>query len=475
MLVFSTRLPLKDGITQENCIGLFMDWIRRSPHYGLEHLTYDVESLKDCDFFGKDDTKVFFRHYKNESDHIEIFACRLESRSRDALWINDCIFLDENHNKSILIQLNRNSEDYNTYPLKVKKPYIVRMLVEGGYCRSDGVIPVTDTPLEVEKDYYDVCVDIMNGKCRYSMPAVYLSCDYIGAPAVSATYMARALSGVAHVFIERDHDTALRLRDDTNGNNAHTGYVGVYFPGTTYCQKHSIDYYERDDRKLSKEVIDAVWKALVNRLDSSNYNWNQILTMQAKQTLMAVTDHNNKQLEAYMESFDSENNDLKEKIDKLSMENYGLQAQLDSFRASASFAGHDSGFFNSGEEPNLYASEKAELLYSILSQIQNRFKQDSRGYVLIESLLAANPTEGECKRIVDSVKRIFGNGGKLSQRDISELKGLGFVFEDNHDHYKMYFHDRRYMFTVAKTPSDHRNGENMISDICKMIDINRKI
>lgn len=50
----------------------------------------------------------------------------------------------------------------------------------------------------------------------------------------------------------------------------------------------------------------------------------------------------------------------------------------------------------------------------------------------------------------------------------------GKTIEDG-THYKITFHDPRYMFTVSKTPGDHREGKNLISDICKAIDISWKI
>ena len=103
MLVFSTRLPLKDEITQEECLHLFIKWVIDSPNYSIDAVEYDVSSYKDfdCDYGNQ---TFSIRHYMDES--IEISACRLENRESTAVWINDCIFLCENGNKSLLIQLN---------------------------------------------------------------------------------------------------------------------------------------------------------------------------------------------------------------------------------------------------------------------------------------------------------------------------------------------------------------------------------
>lgn len=473
MLVFSTRLPLKNTVTQEDCLRLFIEWITESPHYPVSDIEYDIGSCADFDF-SKENITFSIRHIKGEQ--MELSACRFVNRESDAVWCNDIIFLCEDETKSLLIQLNCNRTTYNTQLPPIHKPYIVRKFVEGGFCRSDAGIPVCDTPIEVDENYYDTCVKIMRGTYPNSMPIVYVSCDYKGEYIISPEYLARQLSGVAHVFAEKNRETALSLRDDTDGNNAHTGYVGIYFPGTKFCQKHGIQYY-CNVREMGNEIINSVWSALINRLDASVYNWNQIIAIQSRQKMSEWQDISTKdkqQLSEYMDNFDAENESLRQQITELNKQVYSLHAQLDAFRSSISET-EDACFYKMGKEPNLYASERNDLLYSILSQAQNKYDVNSRGYVIIQSLLEANPQVGECSKIVSELRNIFSGDGRLTSSKKSQLKGLGFSVEEEGSHYKIIFHDERYMFTVSKTPSDHREGKNMISDICKIIDIERKI
>lgn len=476
MLVFSTRLPLKDHIMPKDCLELFIKWITDSPNYSIdaEDIKYDVSSCQDFDCI-KDNLSFHIRYYK-END-TEILACRLENMESTAEWINDCIFSCEGNAKSLMIQLNCNRTDFDTQLPNVHKPYIVRQFVESGYCKDDVSIPITDSPLESDTEYYDTCVHIMNGTLDYSMPAVYVSCDYWGNTAINASDLARKLSGIAHVFVEKQYETAVKLRDDTDGNNVYIGYVGIYFPGTACCQRYSLSYYN-DDKTMANEIINAVWKALVNRSDSSKYNWNHILTLQAKQKMMEFENISNRtkdQLSEYINNFDVENNDLRDQVDTLNREVYSLRAQLDTLRAGINDASENRSFYNKGNEPDLYNSERSDLLYSILSQAQSAYKQNSRGYVLIQSMLDANPNVGECKRIMDGVNAIFSAGDKLNKSSKAQLKDLGFSIQEDGSHYKITFHDPRYMFTVSKTPSDHREGKNLVSQIRSVIDIERKI
>ncbi len=474
MLVFSTRIPLKDTVTQEDCLRLFIEWITESPHYSIDNIDYDISSCSDFDF-SKDNIAFFIRHIKDEK--TELSACRFENKETDSVWFNDIIFLCENGMKSLLIQLNCNRTNYNTQLPPIHKPYIVRKFVEGGFCKDDAEIPVCDTPIQVDDKYYDICVKIMQGIYTNSMPIVYVSCDYMGKHVISAEYLAKQLSGVAHVFVEKNRETALRLRDDTDGNNAHTGYVGIYFPSTKLCQKHGLEYYS-DDREMGNEIINSIWSALINRVDASVYNWNQIIAIQSRQKMSEWQDisaKNKEQLSEYMDNFDAENKSLRDQIVELNQQVYSLRSQLDALRQSIKENEAGNCFYNMGKEPNLYTSERNDLLFSILSQVQNRYDVNSRGYILIQSLLEANPYVGECSKIMAEVRNVFSGDGKLTSIKKAQLKSVGFSVEGDGSHYKVVFHDARYMFPVSKTPSDYREGKNTISDISKILDIEKKI
>lgn len=66
MLVFSTRLPLKSEVTQQDCLGQFAEWVKGSPHYQVDELDFDVNSHDDYDYT-KDNVSFSVRHYKDES------------------------------------------------------------------------------------------------------------------------------------------------------------------------------------------------------------------------------------------------------------------------------------------------------------------------------------------------------------------------------------------------------------------------
>ena len=477
MLVFNTRLPLKQTVSYDQCLDVFVDWISGSPHYNYEidGFDYDIQSKKDYDY-SNGQISISFRYYSESA--IEVFACRFENKEPSMIWYNDCIFVNENGKKTVSIQLNCSSLSYDISMPHVHKPYIVRQYIEKGLCSNDGLLPVTDQVCEVtDDDYYDICVQIMNGTLDYSMPVVYVSCDPGGKTVLDENYLARELSGVAHVFVEKRYETAKKLRDDTNGNNAHLGYVGVYFPKTRLCQRYCVNDY-LNVRIMTQDIIRSVWQVLNNRVDATKYNWNQIIALQSRQRMtewQGVSEQGTKELEAYIHSFDKENEELRTKISELNSQNYALRSQLDSLKVKSNTEDESSTFLRVGKEVALYPTERNDLLYSILSQVKNRYGEDSRAGVLIESILEANPKSGSCEHITETVKRIIGKGTRLTNNDKQELSEVGFSFEEQGAHYKMTFHNSRYKFVVAKTPSDYREGQNLASDICKIIDVEKKI
>ena len=121
-------------------------------------------------------------------------------------------------------------------------------------------------------------------------------------------------------------------------------------------------------------------------------------------------------------------------------------------------------------------NEANDLLYSILSQVKIKYPENSRASTLIKSMLEANPRAGACEEIIKLVQEaLTSNGGKLNKTAKAKLIEAGFSIEEGGSHYKIVFHDSRYMFTVAKTPSEYREGKNLLSNIRNVIDVERKI
>lgn len=474
MLVFSTRIPLNNVVSMQDCFDVFAEWVTGSPHYHIDRIDYDVNTGADFDYANSCVT-ISIRQLSTEP--LQLLACRLQTSDEHAAYCTDCIFLNENQEKSLLIQLNRNQTNYDRKLPRVKKPYILRHVIDYNFYKEDALIPVVDSPLDAEA-YLDVCVSIMNGTHTNTMPVVYISRDYWDGTVVNPKYLAQQLGGIAHVFVERDRSTSAALRERTKGNNAHSGYVGIYTPGTKYCRKYSVKDYP-DGKKMAWDIINSVWAVQINRLDSSTYNWNHVIALLSRQRMMEwrdISDIAKEELDALVKSHAKEVADLKEQRDTLNRQLYDAEAERDTYRSRLTdHHNTDECFYNVGTEKPLYSSEQRDLLFSILSQVQGRFPRNSRAYTLIQSMLEANPRVGDCESMLSDVDRALSSGGKLNSSAKSILKKHGFVITEDTKHYHLMFHEPRYMFTGAKTPSEHRGGKNLAAEIRRTLDVEKKI
>lgn len=475
MLVFATKIPLKNTITKDECFQIFIEWIVGSPHYGIEKQEIKCSNITITTLgeytFSKGDVTIRFRYYKDED--VEILACRLEKQDGNTVWDTDNIFLNKNGKKVLLVQLNRTSQEFSLNKTTPRKPYIVGMVVDNGLCDDDAGIPIDGKPLDSDEEFYDVCVNIMQGVHLCSMPAVYISSDYSGKNIVNGEELAKALKGLAHVFVERNHNTAYKLRNNTDENNVHNGYVGIYFPKTKDCLRYNLTHCN-DAEKINK-ILSAVIEELLNRNATTIYNWFQIASLQSKQKIAKLKEISKEEFDEFVNSFDQENRFLREENEKLKQKLFNIQSELDCLKNSMN-TNAGNGFYKNGAERELYLGETNDLLYSIFTQVKEKYVPGSRAYVILQSLINANPKIGNCKKTIDCLEKVIKPGTALNERGKTQLEDAGFEVLEDGSHYKLRFYrDGRYQFSVPKTPSDHRGGKNLFRDICKKIDIDRKI
>ena len=89
---------------------------------------------------------------------------------------------------------------------------------------------------------------------------------------------------------------------------------------------------------------------------------------------------------------------------------------------------------------------------------------------MIKSLLDQNPKDGTTDEKLGRIRDLLANNDRLTSTMRSELKDLGFTITENGKHIKLVFHDPKYTFSMARTPSDHRAAQNMASDVLKVVD-----
>lgn len=476
MLVQSYRLPLRAGVSWADIFEAHNRWLSRR-HRDPIQLDEIADPETGDNFEYKTEggnCEVQIRRYLNDGE--EISAIRITIYEPTATWKTDCILQIGNGVSQLFIQTHYERSHADNYLPFVNKPAVLRQIIDMGLCADDDGMNISSTTIWATDKNWDLRVDIMNGDRNNVLPVVYLTREEDNTLPLdlNTKYLAKRLAGIAHVIEEREYHHSSLMDIPTCGNNVHSGYIGLYFPGTGRMQRYRPwDFAHRDE--LMEVLLNDVRLAWLNRVDANFCTWETIRSMQLHKKLddwRLSSDKDNAELAEFMAFFEQENRELREKNEELSRQVYALKAKQDaqSYRAVPS-AG---SFYNSGNEPEFYPGEKNDLLHSLLSQALSRTNPDSRQNHLIQSLLDANPRVGEGQHILNDIANVISRGN-LSPADISELETLGFSAVRG-NHMKLCFHDDlRYRFVVACTPSDYRAIKNSISDINSKLNVERKI
>lgn len=475
MLLFCTTLPLKAEATQRDCVSLYSQWVCQSRYYPIDAIDVDAAMTGGYEF-REGNFAFLITHYRDEKATVS--ACRLENAQTDKLWLSDCVYVEDAQGKRVHIQVKCNRFDFSAAAPDVHTPNIVRRFIDQGLCRDDDWMPVTSSPLYATKDNVEQVAAFMRGEGRNAMPVVYLSTDGWGW-ALDPEKTAWNMTGLAHVVVEQEPMVALQLMDLTHGNNAHRGYAAIYMPHSASRYLFNAANYPSPGA-LNHAIRRTLLQGLVNSWDSSDFGWEQLRLKQNRQRMLEQAASHTQKANEWEELFSSIDAEMAEKDTTIEQ----LRAQLDIATAKLSALESipdkqkNEGFFSRGEEPEYIEGEYVDLLRNVLTRCRDKYPENSRPVMLIDSMLNANAPVGGCARTLKIIKDVLGEKGELNSSNRSTLRQLGFLFEtehDSHGHEISYFRDPRFRISFACSPSSCRGGNNTFTRIRNMLDVERNI
>lgn len=119
-----------------------------------------------------------------------------------------------------------------------------------------------------------------------------------------------------------------------------------------------------------------------------------------------------------------------------------------------------------------FTGEQYDLVITTLAKALRTTETNTRSYELLEGILALNALRGEGKEVDETLKRVLSKGETIKERDLLELKAIGFEVISDSNHYRLiYKGNDKYVITLHKTPSDVRSGKNLVSDILNTISV----
>jgi hypothetical protein len=122
-----------------------------------------------------------------------------------------------------------------------------------------------------------------------------------------------------------------------------------------------------------------------------------------------------------------------------------------------------------GTEKELYPGEIKDLILETLSEsIKNSSR--SRRNDVIRDIIACNDYQAIGKNKVAKLKNVLKKYDNMDRTVKSSLEEFGFKIINGHNKHVIgkYYNDNRYKVTFSTTPSDHRAGLNLISDVTRV-------
>lgn len=492
MLLFSTLLDINTTLDKDTFIKLVLEWNQGSPHENniIKNISWNGERNVH---YGDENLWLDIVEYRNQN----IIAVRYEKRDENGIvWDTDYVM---NFNSmKMAVRLDRSyTEDALTIDQKFSTPHFITLLINKGYIKEDGNLPVLRNPILISEKNIELLTDIINEKTHYRLPVVYISKTYFDEDPVNTKVLAGRLKGVAHVLVQESNCTNGKLRILCNSQNEYYGAIGIYYANSAIGHRR---YLYRTSAGMDTYLLEKVIRVVIQnsnaQLVGTLYTWqgvNNALLMdrllsqkeeraeaekarrealyellELKESLGKAQESMKKEaladakLEAdkILDGFEEDMQKLRNEIsrltrenEKLVYENMGLRLKLDSNTSVP--------ILFMGNEDDFYQGEIKDLVLSAVKRELDATEPQTRRYDVLQDVMQANDYQGISKQRADEAKRLLSNYDGMTPKVKKGLEEIGYVFDES-DHQKVkYYGDDRYTVIYASTPGDKgRGGKN---------------
>jgi len=492
MLLFSTLLDINKSMTKDAFIQLVIEWNQGSPHENniIPDMVWNGErNIR----YGNEGLWLDIEEYRNQN----IIAIRYEKKEDDgAVWDTDYVMNFNSMKMAVRLDRSYTADALNADP-KFSTPHFITLLIERGYIKKDGDLPVLRDPIVIDENNLELVTDVINGKSHYRLPVVYISRTFYDEDPVNVNFLSSRLKGVAHVLVQKNNTTNLRIKDETADNNEYYGAIGIYYPTKAaehrrYLYRSAVGY----DRFLSEKVFRAViqygnaqmvdtlftWQGVNNAMlrDRLISNRQERLAAEMAQKaaeaeatkLIDTLDEEERRIrkkalddaradaDTLLDGFDDEMKKLQRQVEELTRANEALQFENQGLKAKLDSRDTVPVLFM-GDEFEFYPGEIKDLLLAALTEALKATTPKSRRADVVLDIIRNNDYQKLSQTKAEELKRLLKNYDGMSGRTRQALKDLGFEITEEGKHYKItYYGDGRYQTTYSKTPSDGRTGKN---------------
>lgn len=459
MLIWASEFPTRPGTRPQDVLEAAKDWVVGSPHHGWRK----GDLAEDA----KDQLAETTKGAETVRYGVTEGIAGLQWRHGDAQdrdWTSEIVALEQPGSVRTSIRINCYSRDPGYPPPKVRKPYIVRLLIQRFGGAKDGPFFVADDPHTLSEIDIHFARNVVLGRAGNSLPVIYLSATREGGYALDPSRVARWFSGMAHTLVEPSRTFSFVLARETNGQNVYGGALGIFWPGGKARTRRFFPQRFAKPEDMALAVGESLREALTFIQPTSGCTWPALAEEFSRLSIEKLRREGSTKVDEYAAVFDSELAAKRKQIADLEGELRRLRNDLLIAQATATGSPEGASLLNAGKEKPFYQGEIQLLVLRALEAGLQRFTEDSRGRHVVQDVLAHNEVLDAGEEISDAIGKALSKMTRFGARERRALEELGFEIDEEGKHVRATFNgDARYMFTIPKTPSDHRSGANCVS------------
>ena len=465
MLLFQTLLKIRKEMNAERFLDLVIEWNETNEHE--ENRIEDIRAIREgVQYCGNDMVNMEVLRWPLQN----IIAVRYRKKSEDGIqWTTDYVM---NFSESrMAVRLERTySEDALMMYAPFSAPHFISLLIEHGYLEDDHGLKIDRRPKYIDETNADLLADIVLRGNSFDLPAVYLSRTYYDEDPVEPGLLASKLKGIAHVFSEKNFLMDPLIREKTEGNNEYHGAVGISYPGSV--SEHERLFYRAKqgyDQNLMNQIIRILMEYAGQRMVDPLYTWHGVYSAMLEEdvrTQKKRTDAAEKEKDEVYELFDRDLEKYRARVEELTSAAQAKDAEILGLRKK--LRNSEGALLKGGKEEEFFPLEIQEIIMDALSETLKNTKENTRRADVIKDIIDANEYPHKLKAMQDEIRSLFKGYQSMNASMRRKLQEMGFTVEEDGRHLKLVYHDdQRYATTIAKTGSDHREGQNIAAVIVK--------
>ena len=478
MIVLYTRYNVIESLDAPSLLSFCFECVTgmRNVPESFKNLTWDGNESMEL----KSGRNVIA--YELDGQEIVAFRVAIVDQNEE-LWTTDIVLDVTRH--EIQLRLAREKKIISAeYDRNFHVPYMFKKLVRDGIGGWDEDLPISDVPVYIDESNISIIADLIINNKPYSLPVVYVSHPFYKPEYdVDVNELAKDMAGSAHVLVEKDSSTTSILRGMVSSQNAYNGGIDVFYDDDSF---RYLCWPEISANQFRYKISHSIYSRMAMRnIDDAH----SISTIKLKNKIKKLnasgleTQKLSLKVEELSEKY-NESQDMLElafgeiksnekRINELENDNHELRNKVDALTESLNRKqGQDGNFVSFAfTEKQFYEDEIKRIILECIKNTISTYgseEQRRRDYHIMRDIVDNNMASDMGDTIKNEIMRVFRKN-KFTKSDVEDLKGFGFEIQrGGHDKY-VFGGDDRYIITVANSPSDFRDGENLAHEAVNLI------